>query len=326
MAIRGHRRPRERFEVSLPLSRQSGTALTWPALMKLAEKHAVRYLKVMTCNNISDPLGMGLWEGVPLREVLWLTRPSANLRHVFYYGYHNDDRRQIFQSWLPHGSRVFEDPPGHLPVLLCYKLNGQWLSPQRGGPVRMVVPEAYGFKSVKWLQTVALTNRHQSDDTYALGNNDTNSWLKTCARFVHAPEEARAGHAIALTGRAQVGLSGLSKVQYWLRRADSPLPENDPYFETAPWRDAKILPLSKKWWRDLPDGKRPEIPAQFDPATGRPPDGRCGIASSIGRRWLRSSLRVGRSFVAARLTQPARPNRCRDRSRNRATTTFSPCP
>ena len=34
---------------------------------------------------------MGLWEGVPLRVVLWMTRPVENLRRVFYYGYHNDD-------------------------------------------------------------------------------------------------------------------------------------------------------------------------------------------------------------------------------------------
>jgi len=27
--------------------------------MKLAEKRAVRYLKVITCNNLNSPLGMG---------------------------------------------------------------------------------------------------------------------------------------------------------------------------------------------------------------------------------------------------------------------------
>jgi len=55
--------------------------------MQLAEKHAVRFLHVMSCTNAHAPLGMGLWEGVPLREVIWLTRPTANVRRVFYYGY-----------------------------------------------------------------------------------------------------------------------------------------------------------------------------------------------------------------------------------------------
>ncbi len=261
--------PSSDSKIEAPMSLSAGNALTWPALMKLVEKNTVRYLKVMTCNNMSEPLGMGLWEGVRLRDLLWLTRPSANIRHVFYYGYHNDDPKQMFQSWLP-ASRVFEDPPGHLPVLLCHKLNGQLLTPKRGGPVRILVPECYGFKSVKWLQTIMLTNRHQSDDTYANGNNDINSWLKTFARFVHAPEELRPGHPVIMTGRAQVGMSGLAKVQYWLRRTDSPLPADDPYFSSAPWMDAKILPPPQNWWESLPAGKRPELPSQFDPATGRP--------------------------------------------------------
>ena len=101
--------------------------------MKLAEKHAVRFAKVMTCLNIGCPLGMGLWEGVPLREVVWLTRPQENLRRVFYYGYHNDDPKQMFQSSLPVG-RVLEDYFDLPPVIVCYKLNGQWLDAEARRP------------------------------------------------------------------------------------------------------------------------------------------------------------------------------------------------
>src|SRR5262249_20883487 len=48
------------------LTQKDGTALDFSALMKLAEKHAVRFAKVMTCLNIGCPLGTGIWEGVPL--------------------------------------------------------------------------------------------------------------------------------------------------------------------------------------------------------------------------------------------------------------------
>ena len=122
-----------------PLTIAAGTALDFSGLMQLAERHAVQYLKAITCNNLGEPLGMGVWEGVPLRVVLWLARPVENVRRVFYYGYHNDDPAQRFQSSLPIG-RVLEDPPGELPVLLCYKLNGEYLTGKRGGPVRMLVP------------------------------------------------------------------------------------------------------------------------------------------------------------------------------------------
>jgi DMSO/TMAO reductase YedYZ molybdopterin-dependent catalytic subunit len=259
--------PQSNSVLESPLTHERGTAFTFDALLRLAEKKATRYLKVITCNNIVSPLGMGLWEGVPLRDVLWLARPKENIRHVFYYGYHNDDPKQIFQCWLPI-NRVLEDPPGELPVLLCYKLNGEWLDGKRGGPVRMLVPESYGFKSVKWLTHVMLTNKHQSDDTYANGNNDTHSWLKTFARFASVPGKVKAGAPIAITGGAQVGVGGLAKVQLLLTPKDSPPPKDDPHFTTAKWTDATILPLPEKWAGDIDTSRLNEV--QFDPATRQP--------------------------------------------------------
>ncbi|HET6883250.1 MAG TPA: hypothetical protein VFI31_23975, partial [Pirellulales bacterium] len=77
------------------------------------------------------------------------------------------------------------------------------------------------------------------------------------------------GQAIAVTGVAQVGISGLAKVQYLVSPKDVPLPPDDPYLTTAPWQDADILPPPERW-TNLPDGRLPEVPSQFDPATGRP--------------------------------------------------------
>jgi hypothetical protein len=255
--------------VENPLSRARGTALDWPTLMKLAEKRSVRYLKVITCNNLNSPLGMGLWEGVPLRDVLWMTRPVSDIRRVFYYGHHNEDPRQMFRSSVSL-SRVLEDPPGDYPVILAYKLNGELLSGKRGGPVRTMVPEAYGFKSVKWLQRVVLTNLPGANDTYAEENNDVDSWMKTVARFVSFPEVVRPGTPIRVTGVAQIGVSGLRGVQYWLARQGAPLPPNDPYFLTAPWRDAHVLAAPAKWGGGLPDGAMPADTLGFDLKTRRP--------------------------------------------------------
>ena len=259
--------PQSNAVLEKPLTKEHGTAFNWDALMRLAEKKAVRCLKAITCNNLTAPLGMGLWEGVPLRDVLWLAQPRENIRHVFYYGYHNDDPKQMFQCWLPI-NRVLEDPPGELPVLVCYKLNGEWLAGERGGPVRMLVPEAYGFKSVKWLTHVVLTNNHQSNDTYAEGNNDTHSWMKTFARFADVPAKVKAGPPIAIAGAAQAGVGGLAKVQTWLHPQTAPLPQDDPHFSTADWQDAEILPLPEKWAGDIDTGGLSEV--QFDPATRRP--------------------------------------------------------
>jgi DMSO/TMAO reductase YedYZ molybdopterin-dependent catalytic subunit len=268
-----------------PLTRADGTALDFPGLMRLAESRAVRFPKIMTCLNIGCPLGMGVWEGVPLRDVVWLTRPKENLRRVFYYGYHNDDPKQMFRSSLPVG-RVLEDLYDLPPVILCYKLNGRWLESERGGPVRVVVPEGYGFKSVKWITHVVLSNLAHANDTYADGNNDIDSPLKTFAATLSFPAEVKSGEPIPVTGYAQVGIAGLSKVQVWIHSAGEDWPADDPYFTKAPWSDAEVLAPPRGWGGGLPDGAVPKDTAGFDPATGRP------------RAW---PLRLGKAHWAALL-------------------------
>ena len=254
-------------KIGKPLTKTDGTALDFEALVKLGETHAVRFPKVMTCLNLGCPLGMGLWEGVPLREVIWLTKPREDLRRVFYYGYHNDDPTQMFRSSLPIG-RVLEDPFDLPPVILCYKLNGEWLDSERGGPVRVVVPEAYGFKSIKWLSHVVLTNLAHANDTYAEQNNDVDSPLKTFAATITIPKGVKTGEAITVSGYAQVGISGLSKVQVSIESNATERPENDPHFTTAPWVDAELLPAPQKW-AALSGGRIPEQTHGFD-AAGAP--------------------------------------------------------
>lgn len=261
--------PENPAKIRKPLTAEKNTALDFSGLMQLAEKHAVRFPKVMTCLNIGCPLGNGIWEGVPLRTVLWLTQPREDLRRVFYYGYHNNDEKQMFRSSLPVG-RVLEDTFGLPPVILCYKLNGQWLSPERGGPVRVVVPEAYGFKSIKWLSHVFLSNIASANDTYAIKNNDVDSPLKTFCATLSVPKKVKPGEPIPVTGYAQVGISGLKKVQVWMHNEKEDRPSGDRYFTQAPWRDAEILPAPKTWGGDLPDNRIPTPTMGFNTQTGQP--------------------------------------------------------
>jgi DMSO/TMAO reductase YedYZ molybdopterin-dependent catalytic subunit len=259
--------PENPAKIGQPLSKGDGTALDFAALLKLGETKAVRFAKVMTCLNLGCPLGMGLWEGVPLREVIWLTKPRENLRRVWYFGYHNDDPQQMFRSSLPIG-RVLEDPFDLPPVILCYKLNGEWLDVERGGPVRIVVPEAYGFKSIKWLTQVVLTNLAHANDTYAEQNNDVDSPLKSFAAAISVPREVKTGEKIAVTGYAQVGISGVSKVEVSIESNSIPRLDDDPYFTTAPWVDAQLLPAPQHWGA-LSEGRIPPDTHGFD-AAGKP--------------------------------------------------------
>lgn len=263
--------PEHKARLGNPLTKEKGNALDFEALLKLGEKHAVRFSKVMTCLNIRTPLGTGVWEGVPLREILWLTKPRDNIRRVFFNGYHNDDPKQIFKSSLPI-DRVLEDPEGLPPVILCYKLNGQWLNPERGAPVRIVVPEAYGFKCIKWLTHIYFSNLFHANDTYANGNNDVDSTLKTYASTLSFPKKIKPNQPIPITGYAQSGTAGLAKVQVWIQKNGESFPREDRYFTSAPWVDAEILsaPGVDQWGGDLPDNKIPSSTIGFDNKTGKP--------------------------------------------------------
>ena len=88
------------------------------------------------------------------------------------------------------------------------------------------------------------------------------------ARFSEIPEEIKSSAPLTIQGKAQVGVSGLAKVQYWLRPANEPWPADDPYFTKAPWQDARILPFDSAALAAFDQKKL--HPAQFDPATRQP--------------------------------------------------------
>ncbi|MBI5801599.1 MAG: molybdopterin-dependent oxidoreductase [Verrucomicrobia bacterium] len=249
--------------ISTALTLADGTALDLPALMKLGEKHGVKFLKAMQCLNIPAPLGQGLWEGVPLRDVLRLCGQLRNVRRIYYWGFHNNDPKQIFQSSLSY-SQAMETPPGELPAFLAYRLNGEPISLIRGGPVRMVIPWAHGFKSIKWLQRIVVTNDYKANDTYAEQNNDPEAPLKTAAYLDALPAKIPAGQAVNVGGLVISGLSGLKRVEYSLTRGDAKADAEDQ------WTESQLEAPPADWRTALPAGVSARQILGFNPQTGQP--------------------------------------------------------
>ena len=88
------------------------------------------------------------WEGVRLRTVL-----SAA----------GDDRRATALRFFS-GDGVYTESltlsQAHLPdVLVADKMIGNDVTPEHGGPVRLYVAPMYGYKSIKWLTRIEVTNR-----------------------------------------------------------------------------------------------------------------------------------------------------------------------
>ena len=252
-------------------SKADGNPLNFKMLTALGETHGVKFIKAMQCLNIPQPLGQGLWEGVPLSVVLRQCGVLKNVRRVYFRGFHNNDPKQVFQSSVSY-TQAMETPPGELPVFLAYRLNNQPISLERGGPVRMIVPWAHGFKSIKWLQQIFLTNDYRVNDTYALNNNDPESYLKTAAYLDKGRTEYKAGEPVVITGQAINGYSGLARVEYWVRELVAGarrLEDNAPELQNASWQKCELA--DQPIWEDvLPKGTDPRGILGFSQETGRP--------------------------------------------------------
>jgi DMSO/TMAO reductase YedYZ molybdopterin-dependent catalytic subunit len=249
--------------ISQSLTLADGTALDLSALMELGKKHEVKFLKAMQCLNIPTPLGQGLWEGVPLREVLRLCGTMRNVRRIYYWGFHNNDPKQLFQSSLSY-TQAMETAPGELPAFLAYRLNGERIPLIRGGPVRMVIPWAHGFKSIKWLQRIVVTNDYKANDTYAEQNNDPESHLKTAAYLDELPAKVPASQPLLASGLVISGLSGLKRVEYSLNRADAKADAVEQ------WTEAQLDAPPTDWSTVLPAGVSSRQILGFNPQSGQP--------------------------------------------------------
>jgi DMSO/TMAO reductase YedYZ molybdopterin-dependent catalytic subunit len=93
------------------------------------------------------------WTGARLSELLVDCGPDPAAQFVWSsgadYGVFEDDACDAFVKDLPM-DRVASD------VLVAYEMNGSPLRPERGYPVRLVVPGYYGTNSVKWLNRLTL--------------------------------------------------------------------------------------------------------------------------------------------------------------------------
>jgi len=82
------------------------------------------------------------WRGVSARRIIDLVRPKPEARHVLFYsydGYTTNVKREVFDE---------------ANVLLAHSWEGQPLPRDHGGPVRVVIPDWYFWKSPKWVNKI----------------------------------------------------------------------------------------------------------------------------------------------------------------------------
>ncbi|MFQ6081642.1 MAG: molybdopterin-dependent oxidoreductase, partial [Candidatus Bathyarchaeia archaeon] len=78
-----------------------------------------------------------------------MVKPEENAKYVTF---ECDDG---YTTSLPLTDLLDDD------VLLAYKLEDEYLRPERGGPLRLIVPKKYAYKSAMWLKRIKFTSQQE---------------------------------------------------------------------------------------------------------------------------------------------------------------------
>jgi len=84
------------------------------------------------------------WRGVDVGELIKRARPRPEATHLMAHSYGGYTTNMPLSDVLEH------------PALVAYEADGEPLEPDHGGPVRLLVPHLYLWKSAKWIKRLEL--------------------------------------------------------------------------------------------------------------------------------------------------------------------------
>ncbi len=106
-----------------------------------------------------------VWRGVPFKRLLERASPASGAKFVVQHA-DND-----YTANLPLDAMMGDD------VLLAYEFDGRALEPVHGGPVRMLVPKLYFWKSAKWIRGFEILDHDRKGFWEMRGyHNDADPW------------------------------------------------------------------------------------------------------------------------------------------------------
>ena len=130
-------------------------------LRALPHSHQVSTFHCVTGWTVDDVR----WSGVRFAHLLDLVEPLPQAKAVRFVSLEvpYDDSLTLDQARLPD-------------VMLALDMDGAPLTRPHGSPVRMVIPEMYGYKGVKWLTRIELVD-HQPTGYWEELGYDQNAWV-----------------------------------------------------------------------------------------------------------------------------------------------------
>jgi DMSO/TMAO reductase YedYZ molybdopterin-dependent catalytic subunit len=182
---------------------------------------------------ISNPIGGSLvgtqrWTGVPLRTLLEEVKPRKAATHLRIRSV--DDFFEVLS---------LEDALGDRRIMLTYAWDGLPLPPEHGFPLRIYIPDRYGMKQPKWIESMELID-HDEEGYWVRRGWDREARMKaTSVIDVVALDERGSGPdgeaVVPVGGIARAGDRGISRVEIQV--------------DDGPWEEAQLRePLSDKTW------------------------------------------------------------------------------
>lgn len=123
-----------RFEVSGAV--EAPFALTWDQILLYPRQETVCDIHCVTRWSRYD----NVFEGIPLAPLLADARPSASAKYVLVHAEHGFTTNVSLDDLMRPAN------------LLALTHNGQPLDAEHGGPIRLVIPHLYFWKSAKWIR------------------------------------------------------------------------------------------------------------------------------------------------------------------------------
>jgi len=105
------------------------------------------------------------WGGVRLHDVLAQAKPLPEAGGIEFVA-----AEKPYVDSLSLAQANLKD------VMLAYEMDGQPLPREHGAPVRLIIPEMYGYKNVKWVAGISLVEKPQPGYWEQLGY-DQDAWV-----------------------------------------------------------------------------------------------------------------------------------------------------
>jgi len=102
--------------------------------------------KVVTLHCVEGWSVTILWEGVLVKDLIEAAEVDPNATVVIFYAYDG------YSTSLPLDYIINNN------IMMAYKMNDVVLPPERGYPFQLVAESKYGYKWIKWITTIELSD------------------------------------------------------------------------------------------------------------------------------------------------------------------------